>query len=188
MKTVWKVLIGVAVVALLAVWWYYSTYNEIVRLHEGIDAAWAQVETVLQRRYDLIPNLVNTVRGYASHERELLEEVTRLRSQWGAAGSVPAKVQAAGALESALARLMVVIENYPELKANQNFLALQDELAGTENRIAVERRRYNQGVQAYNTRIRVFPGRLVAAMAGFERSDAYFRAAEAAREAPRVQF
>jgi len=188
MKPLWIVLIGIAVLVLLVIGVYYSTYNDIVRLHEGIDGAWAQVETVLQRRYDLIPNLVNTVKGYATHERELLEQVTRLRSQWAAAGSVAQKVEAAGAMESALARLMVVVENYPDLKANQNFLALQDELAGTENRISVERRRYNDAVRAYNTRIRAVPGAWVAGMTGFERSDAYFEAAPTAREAPQVQF
>lgn len=185
----WWIVLGVFVVlVLIGVSVYFSTYNDIVRLHEGVDGAWAQVETVLQRRYDLIPNLVNTVKGYASHERELLEELTRLRSQWASAGSMDAKVEAAGAMEGALARLMVVVENYPDLKANQNFLALQDELAGTENRIAVERRRYNSSVQFYNTRIRAFPGVWVAQRNGFERIEAYFRAAETAREAPRVQF
>lgn len=188
MRTVWWVLIGIAVLVLLLFGTYYSTYNDIVRLDEGIDGSWAQVDNVLQRRYDLIPNLVNTVKGYATHERELLEEVTRLRSQWASAGSMQEKVEAAEAMEGALARLMVVVENYPDLKANQNFLALQDELAGTENRIAVERRRYNDAVRQYNTRIRAIPGAWVAGMSGFERSDAYFEAAAAAREAPRVQF
>jgi LemA protein len=188
MKTNWKLIAGAGVLVVLLLVFYYSINNDLVRLHEGIDGAWAQVETVLQRRYDLVPNLVSTVKGYAAHEREVLEEVTRARSQWAAAGSVGAKVEAAGALESALARLMVVVENYPDLKANQSFLALQDELAGTENRIAVERRRYNEAVQQYNTRVRSFPASLVARIAGFARSDAYFRADDTAREAPRVQF
>lgn len=177
--------VGVALIVVLIL---FGSYNKIVTLHEGIDGSWAQVETVLQRRYDLIPNLVNTVKGYAKHETELLENVTRLRSQWAGAGTRQEKVQAASQLEGFLGRLMVVVERYPDLKANRNFLALQDELAGTENRVAVERRRYNQAVQGYNTTIRRFPGVFIANMAGFEKSDAYFKADEAAQEAPKVEF
>jgi len=163
-------------------------YNKLVHTQENVDQTWAQVENVLQRRYDLIPNLVNTVKGYASHEKELFEEVTRLRSQWGAAKSQSQKVQAAGALEGALGRLMVVVEKYPDLKANQNFLALQDELAGTENRIATERRRYNQAIRNYNVIVRRFPSNIIAGMAGFEKSEAYFESASGAEQAPAVQF
>lgn len=163
-------------------------YNQLVQSQESIREGWAQVENVLQRRYDLIPNLVNTVKGYAAHERGILEEVTRLRSQWGAAKTVEEKIGASEQLESALARLMVVVEQYPDLKANQNFLALQDELAGTENRIAVERRRYNEAVRSYNVLVRRFPSNLVAGLTGFRPSDAYFKAGEGAREAPQVQF
>ncbi len=165
----------------------FGTYNRIVGLDEGTDQAWANVEAVLQRRYDLIPNLVETVRGYAAHERELLEEVTRLRSQWGAARDPGEQAQAAGQLESALGRLMVVVERYPDLKANQNFLQLQAQLEGTENRIAVERRRFNEAVAAYNTSIRRIPGALVASLAGFERRTPFEAVAQAA-EAPRVTF
>ena len=165
-----------------------GTYNTLVQRQEAVRESWAQVENVLQRRYDLIPNLVNTVKGYASHERGVLEEVTRLRSQWGEAKTLDEKVGAAQQLEGALGRLMVVVERYPDLKANQNFLALQDELAGTENRIAVERRRYNEVVRSYNVAVRSFPSNLVAGLTGFHLSTAYFEAGKEAQEAPHVQF
>lgn len=182
-----KTLIIVIVVAAFVLLGGCGTYNRIVTTEENVDRSWANVETVLQRRYDLIPNLVNTVKGYAAHERELLESVTRLRSQWGEARTPAEQVQAASALEGALGRLMVVVERYPDLKANQNFLALQDELAGTENRIAVERRRYNDAVFAYNSTIRRVPGRFFAGMFGFERKTS-FEAAPTAAEAPQVAF
>lgn len=165
-----------------------GAYNTLVQRHEGIQESWAQVENVLQRRYDLVPNLVNTVKGYAAHERGILEEVTRLRSQWGQAKTLDEKVGVAQQLESVLARLLVVVERYPELKANQNFLALQDELAGTENRIAVERRRFNEAIRSYNVAVRGFPSNLVAAMTGFKPSTAYFESATEAKQAPTVQF
>ena len=165
-----------------------GTYNTLVQRQEAIKESWSQVENVLQRRYDLIPNLVNTVKGYAAHEQQTLEEITRLRSQWGAAKTVDEKEQAAQQLEGALSRLMVVAENYPELKANQSFLALQDELAGTENRIAVERRRYNEAVRDYNVAVRQFPSNLIAKVTGFQPSTAYFEAATDAKTAPKVQF
>jgi LemA protein len=145
------------------------------------------VETVLQRRYDLIPNLVNTVRGFADQEQEVLTEVTRLRSQWGEAGSPNEQAVAAGQLEGALGRLMVVMESYPELRSNQNFLALQDELAGTENRIATERRRYNDSVQEYNTAIQRFPTFIIANLTGFQMRD-FFDAVAPADVAPTVEF
>lgn len=185
MKNLWIV---VLVVVLVAVFMTISIRNNVVTLDENINGAWAQVETVLQRRYDLIPNLVNTVKGYASHEREVFEEITRLRSQWGQAKSTDEKVQTANQMEGAIGRLLLVSENYPELKANQNFIALQDELAGTENRIAVERRRYNESVQSYNTYIRRFPASTFAGMMGFQRRDAYFEADKAAAAAPKVEF
>ncbi|QBG48541.1 LemA family protein [Verrucomicrobia bacterium S94] len=165
-------------------------YNGFVAQEEHVNKAWANVETVLQRRYDLIPNLVNTVKGFADHEKELLTEVTRLRSQWGeakAAGNTEQSVKTAGMLESALGRLMVVVEKYPDIKSNQNFLALQEELAGTENRISVERRRYNEAVAAYNVSIRRFPGNMMAGMFGFEKKEAFEAAPEAAT-APTVEF
>jgi LemA protein len=139
---------AVAVVAvLILIGWFVSINNRLVSLDEARQTQWAQVETVLQRRYDLIPNLVETVKGYAAHEREILEEVTRLRSQWGEARTVDQQATAAGQLEGALARLLLVAERYPDLKANQNFRDLQVELAGTENRISVERQRYNEAVR-----------------------------------------
>ena len=162
-------------------------YNGVVAKDEACNKAWGNVESVLQRRFDLIPNLVNTVKGYAGHEKGVLEEIARLRSQWGEAKTPAEKVGAASGLESALGRLMVVVENYPELKANQNFIALQDELSGTENRISVERQRYNESVQAYNTAIRRFPTALVARLAGFA-ARAPFAAAAGAAQAPTVEF
>ena len=181
-------IIVVLVLAVVVIGWGVAANNRLVVFNESINGAWAQVETVLQRRYDLIPNLVNTVKGYAKHESGVLEEVTRLRSQWGEAKTPDNKIAAANQLESALSRLMVVIEKYPDLKANQNFLALQDELAGTENRIAVERRRYNETVQQYNIAIAQFPASIVAGLHGFRRRDVYFKSDEAAKQAPQVNF
>ena len=162
-------------------------YNGVVAKDEVCKKAWGNVESVLQRRFDLIPNLVNVVKGYAAHEQGILEEITRLRSQWGEAQTPAQKVDAASGLEGALSRLMVVVENYPDLKANQNFIALQDELAGTENRINVERQRYNESVQAYNVAVRQMPTALVARLAGFQ-PRAPFEAAQGAATAPTVQF
>jgi LemA protein len=168
--------------------WSIALNNRFVTLQENVHSAWGQVETVLQRRYDLIPNLVNTVKGYAKHEKGVLEEVTRLRSQWGSARTVDEKVKAAGQLEGPLSRLLIVAEQYPELKADTNFRDLQFELAGTENRIAVERERYNDAVRAYNTAVRKFPGSLIAGMRGFVPNAAYFGAASDAEKAPKVDF
>ena len=181
------VLVVLGVVVLLG-GWLVSLNNRLVALQESTSAAWAQVETVLQRRYDLIPNLVNTVKGYAEHEKGLFEEVTRLRSQWAGARSVAEKVEAAGQLEGTLGRLLLVAEQYPQLKASENFKDLQYELAGTENRITVERQRYNEAVRAYNVGVRQFPGSLVAGFRGFTPSDAYFESAAGAKEAPQVDF
>jgi len=176
---------GVILVVLIV--WFISLSNSLVALQENVHSAWAQVETVLQRRYDLIPNLVNTVKGYATHEKDVLEEVTRLRSQWGSAQTTDEKVKAAGQLESTLSRLLLVAEQYPDLKANANFRDLQYELAGTENRIAVERQRYNDVARIYNTAVRQFPASFVASLRGF--ADAtYFEAASGAKEAPKVDF
>ena len=164
-----------------------AQYNRLVRSEENVTGAWSQVENVLQRRADLIPNLVATVKGYAAHEKEVFTEVADARSRLLAARG-PAEAEAANTrLESALGRLLAIAEAYPELKANENFLRLQDELAGTENRIAVERKRYNDAVLAYNNRVRRFPTNLVASVTGFERK-AYFEAQEGASEVPEVQF
>lgn len=180
--------VGVLVLAVVIGMWFVSVGNRLVVLDEGMKSQWSQVETVLQRRFDLIPNLVATVKGYAEHEQETLTRVTELRSQWGAAQSIQEKAQVAGELQGALARLLLVAENYPELKANQGFLDLQAQLEGTENRIAVERQRYNESVQAYNTAVRQFPASIVAGLRGFAPSDAYFETAEGAAEAPKVHF
>ncbi len=169
---------------------FINMNNSIIDMDENTNTAWANVETVLQRRFDLIPNLVNTVKGFADHEKELLTEVTRLRSQWGAAkaaGNTGQSVKSAGMLEGALGRLMVVVEKYPDIKSNQNFLALQEELSGTENRISVERRRYNEAVAAYNKKIRKYPGSFVAGMKGYEKKTPFESAPQAAN-APVVEF
>jgi len=185
------VLIGVVVALLLLALSLYGffkgTYNRFVTMDEGVKSAWAQVENQLQRRYDLIPNLVETVKGFAKQEQSVLVEVTNARSRVGGAGTVPDKISANNELSGALSRLLVVVERYPELKSDQNFLRLQDELAGTENRIAVERKRYNDAVQAYNVAIRTFPANLLAGMFGFEKA-AFFEAPAAAKAAPQVKF
>lgn len=183
-----KALIVVVLVVLGLILWGVAINNRIVGLHEGVNGAWAQVETVLQRRYDLIPNLVNTVKGYAAHESKLFEDVTRLRSQWAAAQTTDEKVAAAQKLEAGLGRLILVAEQYPDLKASANFRDLQYELAGTENRIAVERQRYNDAVRVYNTAVRQFPGSFIASRRGFLPSTAYFEAKAAAKDAPAVTF
>ncbi len=185
------------VIGLIIFGWVTSTYNQIVSLDEAINQAWSQVENQYQRRYDLIPNLVETVKGYAKHEREVFTQVTEARAKVGQITITPEVLkdpqafarfqQAQDALSSALSRLLAVAENYPQLKANENFLQLQAQLEGTENRIAVERRRYNEVVQRYNTYIRRFPANIIAGMFGF-RERPYFKAAEQAQEAPKVQF
>jgi LemA protein len=167
---------------------YASRRNEMVRLNEAIKSNWSQVDVVLQRRSDLIPNLVETVKGFAAHEETVFDDIAKARAAMAGAKTPEQKIAANGQLDSALSRLLVVVENYPQLKSNENFLRLQDELAGTENRIAVERRRYNDSVQAYNTYIGLFPNNIFAAWAGFQRNNAYFEASPASREAPKVQF
>ncbi len=164
-----------------------GTYNNLVMLDEGVKAAWAQVENQLQRRYDLIPNYVETVKGYAKHEKELFIKVTEARAKVGGATSIPDKIKANNELTGALSRLLLVVERYPELKANQNFIRLQDELAGTENRIAVERRRYNEAVKVYNIKVRSFPTNILAGMFGFEKAT-FFEVPESAKEVPKVEF
>jgi len=162
--------------------------NQMAVKREAVNAAWSQVDVVLQRRADLIPNLVATVKGFAVHEEQVFSEIAQARSALIGARTPADKIAANGALDSALSRLLVITENYPQLKSNENFLRLQDELAGTENRIAVERKRYNDSVQDYNTYISLFPNSLVASMSGFTRNDAYFKADAGARTAPTVNF
>ena len=191
MSTGKKILLIVGVLLVISFISAYSlfkgSYNNFVTLDETVKGAWAQVENQLQRRYDLIPNLVETVKGYAKQEKEVLVEVTNARARVGGANKIPDKIAANNELSGALSRLLIVVERYPELKSNQNFLRLQDELAGTENRIAVERKRYNEIVQTYNVAIRSFPGNIVAGIFGFEKA-AFFEAPAAAKAAPQVKF
>jgi LemA protein len=182
------IVIGILVLLVLIPFFYLKgTYNSLVKMDEGVKAAWAQVENQLQRRYDLIPNYVETVKGYAAHEKEVFLGVTEARSKVAGAGTIQDKIQANNQLSSALSRLLVVVERYPDLKANTNFIRLQDELAGTENRIAVERRRYNETVKTYNITIRQFPTNLLAGMFGFHKA-AFFEVPKERQEAPKVQF
>ncbi len=183
-----NILIAVVVVVIIAIGALITTYNGIVFKHETINANWAQVENQLQRRNDLIPNLVSTVKGYAAHEKTLFEDITNARSQWAKAGSTEDKVKAASSMDAALSRLLLVVENYPNLKADQTFLKLMDELSGTENRIAVERMRYNTAVRDYNVAVRTFPGNIIAGMFGYKTATEYFKAEEKAKAVPQVKF
>ncbi len=186
-----KVLIVVIVVALLALvvfGQYVSVRNTLVQKNEAVKAAWSQVDIVLQRRADLIPNLVETVKGFARQEQTVFGDIARARSALLSAGSPQEKIAANQQLDGALGRLLLVVENYPQLKSNENFLRLQDELAGTENRVAVERKRYNDTLQDYNTYIRQFPRNILAGWAGFKPNEAYFAASEGSRQVPKVNF
>jgi len=188
------VLIGVAaliLILIIGVSWYVNGVNHIVTLHEAVGAAWSQVSTQLQRRADLIPNLVATVKGYATHEEKVFTEVADLRSRWTQAtgsGDRAAQIQTAKDMTGALSRLLVVAEQYPELKANENFLELQAQLEGTENRISVARERYNDAVRAFNTEQRTVFGSFFAKRRGLVTPEPYFQAEEGAKEAPKVQF
>ena len=188
MKTGTIVLVVVAVLALLVGGMYVSSRNQMVTKNETVKSAWAQVDVVLQRRADLIPNLVETVKGFAAQEQTVFHDIASARSALLGAQTPADKIAANGQLDGALGRLLLIVENYPQLKSNENFLRLQDELAGTENRIAVERKRYNDAVQDYNTFIGLFPNSLFAGWAGFQRNNAYFAASESSRQAPKVQF
>jgi LemA protein len=188
MKTGIIVLIIAALVALMVGGTYVGRRNEMVTKNETVKSAWAEVDVVLQRRSDLIPNLVETVKGYAAQEQTVFHDIAAARSALMGAQTPADKIAANGQLDGALSRLLVIVENYPVLKSNENFLRLQDELAGTENRIAVERKRYNDAIQDYNTYIGLFPNNIFAGWAGFQRNNAYFAASEASREAPKVQF
>jgi LemA protein len=188
MKTGMIVLVVVAVIALLAGGAYVSSRNQMVTKNEAVKSAWAEVDVVLQRRADLIPNLVETVKGFAAQEQTVFHDIASARSALLGAKTPADKIAANGQLDGAIGRLLLIVENYPQLKSNENFLRLQDELAGTENRIAVERKRYNDTLQDYNTFIGLFPNSLFAGWAGFQRNNAYFTASESSREAPKVQF
>jgi LemA protein len=167
---------------------YVSTKNTLVSKNEAVKSAWSLVDIVLQRRADLIPNLVETVKGYATQEQTVFGDIAKARSQLLSAGTPQEKIKANQQLDGALGRLLLIVENYPQLKSNENFLRLQDELAGTENRIAVERKRYNDTLQDYNTYVQQFPNSLFAGWAGFKPNDAYFQASEGSRVVPKVNF
>ena len=184
----WMWVLGVLIILVLIIYVQFkNTYNTMVQLDEQVKSAQSEIENQLQRRYDLIPNYVETVKGYASHEKEVLTKITEARSRIGSAPTLGEKLKANDQLNSALARLLVVVENYPNLKANENFIRLQDELAGTENRIAVARRRYIQAVRVYNQKVRQFPTNIIAGMFGFHEKE-QFKTVEAAHQAPKVNF
>ena len=182
------VVVIVALIAILAFGQYVSVRNTLVTKNESVKAAWSQVDIVLQRRADLIPNLVETVKGYAQQEQTVFGDIAKARSALLSAGTPSDKIAANQQLDGALGRLLLIVENYPQLKSNENFLRLQDELAGTENRIAVERKRYNDALQDYNTYIQKFPNNIFAGWAGFKPNEAYFAASEGSREVPKVNF
>jgi LemA protein len=183
------VLVVLLVLGAILFWAFYvGPRNQMVTLNETVKSDWAQVDVVLQRRSDLIPNLVETVKGFAAHEETVYNDIAQARAALGGAQTPKDKIAANGQLDSALSRLLVVVENYPQLKSNENFLRLQDELAGTENRIAVERKRYDDAIQEYNTYILKFPNNIIASIAGFQRNDAYFSATPESRAVPKVQF
>src|SRR6267154_4835856 len=182
------VIIILALIAFAAFGQYVGVRNTLVTKNEAVKAAWSQVDIVLQRRADLIPNLVATVKGYAQQEQTVFGDIAKARSALLSAGTPADKIAANGQLDGALGRLLAIVENYPQLKSNENFLRLQDELAATENRIAVERKRYNDTLQDYNTYVQQFPGSIFAAGAGFKPNTAYFAATEGSRTVPKVNF
>lgn len=182
------VIVILGVIVLSAFGSYVTTRNTLVQKNEAVKSAWSQVDIVLQRRADLIPNLVETVKGYAQQEQTVFGDIAKARSALLSAGTPQQKIAANGQLDGALGRLLLIVENYPQLKSNENFLRLQDELAGTENRIAVERKRYNDTLQDYNTYVQQFPNNIFAGWAGFKPNDAYFQASEGSRVAPKVNF
>jgi LemA protein len=192
MKTVGAVVAAVVVIALVLLvvvgGSYISSKNQMVALNETVKSNWSEVDVNLQRRSDLIPNLVATVQGYAAHEETVFGDIANARAALLGAKTPQDKIAANGQLDGALGRLLVIVENYPKLQANEGFLKLEDELAGTENRIAVSRKRYNDSLQAYNTYIAQFPNSIFAGWAGFKRNDAYFEASEASRAVPKVTF
>jgi len=181
----WQIILIVFIVGLI--FWYFGTRNSLVTLQETVTSSWAQVENQMQRRMDLIPNLVNTVKGYAKHEKTLFTDIANARAKLSGANTINDKIKAYNGIESALSRLLMIVENYPQLKANESFNRLMDELAGTENRIAVERKRYNENVRLFNQKIRMFPTSIVAKMANFTKID-YFQMNEKAKEVPAVSF
>ena len=192
MKIIGAVVAAVVVIALVLLvvvgGSYISSKNQMVALNETVKSDWSEVDVNLQRRSDLIPNLVATVQGYATHEQTVFDDIAKARSSLLGAQTPQDKIAANGQLDGALGRLLLIVENYPQLKSNENFLRLQDELAGTENRIAVERRKYNETLEHYNAQIQRFPDNIVASLSGMSRDDAYFKTELGARTAPKVQF
>jgi len=188
MKKSYIILGVIAGVVLLFYSMFIGNYNKFVALEENVDNNWAQIDTQLQRRNDLIPNLVNVVKGYAKHEKEIFVSIAEARAKIGSAKSVNDKVKANNQMEGALSRLLMVVERYPDLKANRGFLKLQDQLECTENRIAVARKRYNDAVNAYNIKRRRFPGIIIGSMFGFDLKKERFVAAESAKVVPKVSF
>lgn len=188
MKRAWTALVLLGVVAVAVGVMYIGRRNQMVVKSQAVSAAWSQVDVVLQRRADLIPNLVETVKGYAAQEQTVFGDIAKARSSLLSAQTPAERIAANAQLEGSLGRLLAIAENYPQLKSNENFLRLQDELAGSENRIAVERRRYNETLQDYNTYIGLFPNNIFARWAGFQPNNAYFVATETGREVPKVEF
>ncbi len=188
MKALIVVVVILVLIVLVGFGQYVGARNTLVAKDQAVKAAWSQVDIVLQRRADLIPNLVETVKGYAQQEVTVFGDIAKARSALLSAQTPSDKIAANGQLDGALGRLLVIVENYPQLKSNENFMRLQDELAGTENRIAVERKRYNDTLQDYNTYVLQFPNNIYAGIAGYKQNDAYFKAAEGSREAPKVDF
>lgn len=185
MKKLWIIILVVIIIGIVLS--IIASYNHLVSLNVKVDEQWAQVETVLQRRFDLIPKLVNAVKGYAKHEKDVFEALAKARANYAGARDVGQKVRAANEFEGALSRLLVVVENYPLLRASENFMRLMDELSGTENRIAVERHRFNGVVGVYNKTIKQVPGVFIARMFGFNARE-FFKAAEEAKTVPEVKF
>jgi LemA protein len=184
-----KWLLGVLLLVIVCGLWLGGMYNNLVGLDQNVKQAWAQVENQLQRRYDLIPNLVATVKGYAVHEKQIFTDVAAARAKLAGATTVNDKIAASNGLEGTLSRLLMIVENYPQLKATENFRALQDELAGTENRLAVERMRYNEAVQTYNQTARRIPTVMFVKMFGFDAEKTFFKVEKGeAKEAPKVNF
>lgn len=188
MKKAMVVIVALAAIALILGGSFVNRRNQMVQKNEAIKADWSEVDVQLERRADLIPNLVATVKGYALHEETVFDNVAAARAALLNARTPSDRIAANGQLDGALGRLLAIVENYPQLKANENFLELQDELAGTENRIAVARRRYNEALRDYNAYIGLFPNNVVAGWSGFQRNNAYFNAAPGAEQPPRVNF
>jgi LemA protein len=187
MKRIIPIIAGIVILGIIFGAWYVKGYNKVIGLNEDVKNTWAQVDTQLKRRYDLIPNLVETVKGYASHEKEIFEKLAETRKGYFSAGTVEDKAKAATQIEGFLSRLLMFRETYPELKANESFLKLQDTLEGTENRISVERKRYNDSVKDLNAYIKSFYGRFFASRANVTEAS-YFEVAETEKEVPKVKF